>query len=68
MRIKNNKPIEDIFVIKVSEIQYLAKEKFGRYLDEIEIREVQKRIQWGLECWEEVVLYAIGDVIDKIKK
>jgi hypothetical protein len=61
----NKKPIEDIFVIKVSEIQFLAKEKFGRFLDKDEVKEVQKRIQWGLECWEEVVLYAIKDVIDK---
>jgi hypothetical protein len=53
------------FSIKVMEVQYLAKKKFGRYLDEIEIKEVQKRIQFGLEYWEEVVLFAIEDVINK---
>ncbi|MGB9794897.1 hypothetical protein [Caldisericum exile] len=63
MNIKNEDCVEDIFVIKLSEVQYLAKNKFGRYLEEDEIKEVQKRIQWGLECWEDVVLYAISDVI-----
>ncbi|MGB9832561.1 MAG: hypothetical protein ACPLPP_03505 [Caldisericum exile] len=63
MNIKNGDCVEDIFVIKLSEVQYLAKNKFGRYLEEDEIKEVQKRIQWGLECWEDVVLYAISDVI-----
>jgi virulence-associated protein VapD len=67
MSITNNEPFEDIFVIKVSEIQYLARKKFGRFLDEIEIKEVQKRMQWGLECWEEVALYAIKDVVNKKK-
>jgi len=65
MSITNKEPFEDIFVIKVSEIQHLALEKYGRMLDEVEIREVQKRLQWGLECWEEVAIYAIEDVMDK---
>ena len=68
MNIKNGDCVEDIFVIKLSEVQYLAKNKFGRYLEEDEIKEVQKRIQWGLECREDAVLYAIEDVINKIKK
>jgi hypothetical protein len=64
MNTKNGKPImENIFTIKLSEVQYLARKKFGRYLEEDEIKEVQKRIQFGLECWEDVVLYAISDVI-----
>ncbi len=65
MNISKEEVNEDIFSIKVSEVQYLAKMKFGKYLDEIEIKEVQKRIQFGLEYWEEVVLYAIEDVINK---
>jgi hypothetical protein len=39
----------NIFVIKISEVQHIAKKVVGRYLDEIEIKEVQKRIQFGLE-------------------
>lgn len=59
---------KNIFEIKIAEVQYLAKKEFGRYLDENEIKEVQKRIQFGLECWEEVVLYAIRDVIESKNK
>ena len=65
MNISNEEVSDNIFSIKVREVQYLAKKKFGRYLDEIEIKEVQKRIQFGLEYWEEVVLFAIEDVINK---
>jgi hypothetical protein len=65
MNINNEEFIDNIFSIKVMEVQYLAKKKFGRYLDEIEIKEVQKRIQFGLEYLEKVVLFAIEDVINK---
>lgn len=58
----------NIFVIKISEVQHIAKKVVGRYLDEIEIKEVQKRIQFGLECWEEVVIYSIRDVINNQDK
>ncbi len=68
MNINNEEFSDNIFSIKVMEVQYLAKKKFGRYLDEIEIKEVQKRIQFGLEYWEEVVLFAIEDVINKSNK
>ncbi len=54
MSMTSSGPIEDIFVIKVREVQYIAEKEFGRCLDEIEIKEVQKRIQFGLECWEEM--------------
>lgn len=65
MNINNEEFSDNIFSIKVMEVQYLAKKKFGRYLDEIEIKEVQKRIQFGLEYLEKVVLFAIEDVINK---
>jgi len=60
--------MEDIFVITVEEVQHLAKEKFGRYLDTEELKQVQKRAQFGLECWEEVVIYAIKDIISENEK
>jgi len=65
MNISNEEVSDNIFSIKIMEVQYLAKKKFGRYLDEIEIKEVQKRIQFGLEYLEKVVLFAIEDVINK---
>ena len=65
MNISNEEVSDNIFSIKIMEVQYLAKKKFGRYLDEIEIKEVQKRIQFGLEYLEKIVLFAIEDVINK---
>ncbi|MGC9027485.1 MAG: hypothetical protein ACP5JP_08125 [bacterium] len=62
-----NQTDENIFAIKVSEVQHMAKNMLGRHLEEDELREVQDRIQWGLECWEDVVLEAINDVIAKSK-
>jgi len=64
-KIRQSEAYKDIFAIKLCEVQHLAKKRFGRYLDETEIKDVQKRIQFGLECWEEVVLYAIEDVMRK---
>ncbi|MCL6466618.1 MAG: hypothetical protein K6T77_07740 [candidate division WOR-3 bacterium] len=64
-KVRQSEAYEDIFAIKLCEVQHLAKKRFGRYLDETEIKDVQKRIQFGLECWEEVVLYAIEDVMRK---
>jgi hypothetical protein len=37
-------------------------------LDEIELKEVQKRIEFGLECWEDVIIYAIKDVLSSKSK
>ena len=54
--IKSN---ESIFSVSKEEVQNLAKKKFGKFLDEIELKEVQKRIEFGLECWEDVVIYAV---------
>jgi len=68
MNMENSNPVDDIFVIKVSEIQYLAKQKFGKCLDEKEIKEVQNRSQRALQCCEKVVLYAIEDVIHETKR
>jgi hypothetical protein len=59
----NRESAKDIFAIKLCEVQKLAKKRYGRYLNQSEIKDVEKRIQFGLECWEEVVLYAIEDVM-----
>ena len=60
--------MKDFFVITVEEVQHLAKEKLGRYLDSEELKQVQKRVQFGLECWEEVLIYAIKDIISENEK
>jgi len=63
MNIESSESYEDIFAIKLCEVQHLAKKRLGRYLDESEIKDVQKRIEWGMVFWEDIVLYAIEDVL-----
>ncbi len=51
-----------IFTIPVEEVQYLAMKKFGRKLGVDELHQVKKGVEFGLECWEDVVNYAISDL------
>jgi len=52
----------DIFVISVEDVQYVAKEKVRRELTVEEIEQVKKGVEFGLECWEDVVIYAIDEL------
>ena len=54
-----------IFAITIEEVQYIALKKIGRKLTDDELRTVRKGIGFGLECWEEVVTYAINDAIEQ---
>jgi len=54
--------MEDIFVISVEDVQYVAKEKIGRELTSEELEQVKKGVEFGLECWEDVVIYAIDEL------
>ena len=54
--------MKDIFVICVEDVQYLAKRKIGRELTIEELEQVQKGVEFGLECWEDVVIYAIDEL------
>jgi len=54
--------MKDIFVISVEDVQYVAKEKIGRELTIEELEQVQKGVEFGLECWEEVIIYAIDEL------
>lgn len=56
--------MRNIFVISVEDVQCLAKEKIGRKLTIEELECVQKGVEFGLECWEDVVLTAIEDLQD----
>lgn len=55
-----------IFKISVEDVQYIAKKKLGRKLTIDELEAVKKGIEFGLECWEEVVGYAIDDLEDVV--
>lgn len=48
-----------VFTISSEDVQYVAMEKMGRKLTTEELYQVKKKIEFGLEYWEEVVGYAI---------
>jgi len=54
--------MENIFAISVEDVQYLAKKKFGRELTIEELEQVQKGVEFGLECWEDVIITAIEEL------
>jgi len=54
--------MKDIFVISVEDVQYVAKEKIGRELTIEELERVKKGVEFGLECWEDVIIYAIDEL------
>jgi len=54
--------MRDIFVISVEDVQYVAKEKIGRELTIEELQRVKEGVEFGLECWEDVVIYAMDEL------
>ena len=54
--------MENIFTIPVEDVQYIAQKRIGRKLTVEELKRVQKGVEFGLECWEEVVGYAIDEL------
>ena len=55
--------MEYIFQVGIDDAQYLAREKIGRELTIEELERVRKGVEFGLECWEEVLICAIQDVV-----
>ncbi len=56
--------MRNIFTIGVEDVQYLAKKKLGRKLTLEELEIVKDGVEFGLECWEDVVIYAIEELED----
>ena len=54
--------MKNIFTIPVEDVQYIAQKRIGRKLNLRELELVQKGVEFGLECWEEVVGYAIDEL------
>jgi len=54
-----------IFCISDEDVQSIALWKIGRKLSYDELYRVQKGIEFGLECWEEVVIYAIREITEE---
>lgn len=54
--------MKDIFEIPIEDVQYIAKNKIGRKLTVEELKRIKSGVEFGLECWEDVVLTAIEDL------
>ncbi len=59
---------KNIFVISKKDVQDIALRKFGEKLSIEELEQVKKGIEFGLECWEEVVIDAISEVLEYRKE
>ncbi len=57
--------MKEFFLITSDEVQYIAKKRIGRLLDEEELKIVQKRAQFGMEVWEEIIEYAIDSLFEE---
>ncbi|RLC35614.1 hypothetical protein DRH29_06020 [candidate division Kazan bacterium] len=58
---------KNIFVISKKDVQSIALKKFGEKLSVEELEQV-KKVEFGLECWEEVVIEAISEILECRKK
>ena len=56
---------EIIFLLQTEDVQNEALSKLGRKLTEDELYKVKKGVEFGLDCWPEVVSYAIDDLEQK---
>jgi hypothetical protein len=54
--------MKNTFTIPVEDIQCIAQKRIGRKLTTEELERVQQGVEFGLECWEEVVGYAINEL------
>ena len=54
-----------LFILTEEDAQTKAKEKIGRELTSDEMRLVAKGVESGLECWDEVMGYAIDEAVGK---
>jgi hypothetical protein len=55
--------MRNIFTIPVEDVQYIAQRKIGRKLNLRELEMIKNGVEFGLECWEEVVGYAIDELV-----
>ena len=59
---------KNIFVISKKDVQDIALRKFGEKLSIEELEQIKKGIEFGLKCWEEVVIDAISEVLEYRKE
>lgn len=54
--------MKNVFVVPVQDVQLLAQKRIGRKLTIEELERVKSGVEFGLECWEEVVNTAIDEI------
>jgi hypothetical protein len=58
--------MKPVFVLTEADVTQIARQKFGvDELTEEQMHQVKKGVEFGLECWEEVVTAALQEVLDK---
>jgi hypothetical protein len=58
--------MKPVFVLTEADVTQVARQKFGvDELTEEQMHQVKKGVEFGLECWEEVVTAALQEVLDK---
>ena len=57
--------MKTLFRLTDEDAQILAREKIGRELTGCELERIKKGLEFGLECWEEVMITAIEEVADE---
>jgi hypothetical protein len=58
--------MKPVFVLTEADVLQIAGQKFGvDRLTEEQMHQVKKGIEFGLECWEEVVTAALQEVLDR---
>jgi hypothetical protein len=58
--------MKPVFVLTEADVLQVAGRKFGvNKLSEEQMHRVKKGIEFGLECWEEVVTAALQDILDQ---
>jgi hypothetical protein len=58
--------LKPVFVLTEADVTQVARQKFGvDELTEEQMHQVKKGVEFGLECWEEVVTAALQEVLDK---
>jgi hypothetical protein len=58
--------MKPVFVLTEADVLQVARQKFGvNELTEEQMQQIKKGIEFGLECWEEVVTAALQEVLDK---
>ncbi len=60
--------MEHIFMILVEDVQNLASQMVGRDLTLEELERVRDGVEFGLECWEEVVMTAVEEAVELEKE